>query len=436
MPQRPMSSDQRELMQRVPEPQLQLKSWLLPALVSLLLILQLAAPYRGWQVLLVGLGGMWLVSHLWARSLARGLRLTREMRFDWVHVGDRLLERFTLVNDSWLPALWIEIVDHSTMPEYQTGQATGVGGRGSTRWHKEAICTRRGLFILGPTDLHTGDPFGLYTVTLQYPDSLPLMVLPPIVPLPSIEVPPGGRAGEGRTRTDALERTVSAASVREYSPGDSLHWIHWRTSARHDSLFVRLFDSTPASDWWILLDMNRHVQAGEGPDATEEHAVILTASLADQGLRSGWAVGLAAYGEELVWLPPQEGKGQRWEILRALALVSLGSSCLAELLVRMQPMFGQHTSLVLITPDARGAWVESLVPLLRRGVIPTVLLLDPSSFGGAGDLTATQALLTHLGVVHYVINRDLLDRPKPYPVQRARWRAPTRQTRDMAWKLL
>jgi hypothetical protein len=102
----------------------------------------------------------------------------------------------------------------------------------------------------------------------------------------------------------------------------------------------------------------------------------------------------------------------------------------------MQPMFGQHTSLVLITPDARGTWVESLVPLLRRGVIPTVLLLDPSSFGGAGDLTATQALLTHLGVVHYVINRDLLDRPKPYPVQRARWRAPTRQTRDMAWKLL
>ena len=265
-PQRPMSSDQRELMKRVPEPQLQLKSWLMPALVSLLLILQLVAPYRGWQVLLVGLGGTWLVSHLWARSLARGLCLTREMRFDWVHVGDRLLERFTLANDSWLPALWIEIVDHSTMPEYQTGQATGVGGRGSTRWHKEAICTHRGLFTLGPTSLRTGDPFGLYTVTLQYPESLPLLVLPPIVPLPTIEVAPGGRTGEGRPRIDALERTVSAASVREYRPGDSLRWIHWRTSARRDALFVQIFDGTPASDWWILLDMNRYVQAGEGAD--------------------------------------------------------------------------------------------------------------------------------------------------------------------------
>jgi uncharacterized protein (DUF58 family) len=199
---------------------------------------------------------------------------------------------------------------------------------------------------------------------------------------------------------------------------------------------VRLFDSTPASDWWILLDMNRHVQTGEGPDATEEHAVILAASLADRGLRSGRAVGFAAHSEELAWLPPQDGKGQRWEILHALALVSLGSTCLAELLVRMHSMFGQHTSLVIITPDARGTWVESLLPLLRRGVIPTVLLLDPTSFGGAGDLTATQALLTHLGVVHYVISRDLLDRPKPWPVQGARWRPPARQPRDKAWRLL
>jgi uncharacterized protein (DUF58 family) len=423
-------------MEQVPKPQLQLKSWLLPALVGLLLILQLVAPYQSWKILLVGLGGLWLVNYLWARSLARGLRLTREMRFGWVYVGDLMLERFTLTNDGWSPALWIEVLDHSTLPDYQTGRATGVGGRNSTRWHKEVVCTRRGLFNLGPTSLRTGDPFGLYTVVLHYPDSLPLMVLPPIVPLPTIEVAPGGRAGEGPPRPDALERTVSAASVREYRPGDSLRWIHWLTSARRDSLFVRLFDGTPASDWWILLDMNRHVQSGEGSNATEEHAVILAASLADQGLQSGQAVGLTAHGEELVWLPPQEGKGQRWEILRALALVSLGSLSLAELLTRIQPTLGLYTSLVIITPDTHGTWVETLIPLLQRGAIPTVLLLDPSSFGGAGDMSRTQALLTHLGVAHYVITRDLLDQPEAHPAQEMRQTRPTRQPRDMAWELL
>lgn len=423
-------------MERIPRPQLQLRSWFLPVLVGLLLVLHLTAPYRGWQILLVGLGGIWLVGYLWTRSLARGLRLTRELRFGWVHVGDFVQERFTLTNDGRWPALWIEVMDHSTMPDCQTSQATGVGGRNSTRWHTQALCTRRGLFTVGPTSLRTGGPFGLYTVALQYPESLPLLVLPPVLPLPAIEVAPAGRAGEGRPRTNALERTVSAAGVREYHPGDSLHRIHWRSSARRDALYVHVFDGTPASDWWILLDMNECVQAGVGSDATDEHAVILAASLADRGLAAGYAVGLAVHGNDLVWLPPQKGQKQRFDVLEALALVSRGACSLDELLACVQPTLGQYTSLVIITPTTDSTWIESLVPLLRRGVTPTVLLLNPASFGGTGDLSATRALLTDLGVAHYVIGHDLLGQPEAHFVQEARRARWMRQARETPWRAL
>jgi uncharacterized protein (DUF58 family) len=428
-------------MAETPKSQLQLRTWLLPVLVGLLLILQLMWPYRGWQVLLVGLGGAWLLSYLWARSLARRLQFTRELRFGWAHVGDRLLERFWLVNEGRASAMWVEVVDHSTLPDYQPGRGLSVHGGRMVRWHAEAACTRRGLFTLGPTTLSTGDPFGFYTVTLHYPASLPLLVLPPIVPLPAIEVARGGRTGEGRPRVGALERTVSAASVRDYLPGDSWRWIHWRTSARRDSLFVRLFDGAPAGDWWVLLDMDRHVQVGEGEDSTEEHAVILAASLADQGLRSRQAVGLAAQGEQLVWLPPQESAGQRWEILRALALISPGVRPLAEVLTGLRLTLGRHTSLVIITPSIDTAWVEALSSLLWRGVIPTVLLLDPVSFGGTGDLGLAQGLLTDLGAAHYVITRDLLDRPETRLAQQSRWQeAVSRAERSMqvgtAWRVL
>jgi uncharacterized protein (DUF58 family) len=438
-------------MRQVLKLQLQPQAWFLTALVGLLLVLQLLAPSRNWRILLVGLGGAWLISYLWAWSLARRLRLARELRFGWAQVGDKIVERFTLFNDGRAPALWVEVVDHSTIPNYQASRGTGVSSRHSIKWHREAICTRRGLFTLGPTTLRTGDPFGLYTVTLHYPTSLPLMVLPPIVPLPTIKVAPGGRAGEGRPRANALERSVSAAGVREYRPGDGLRWVHWRTSARHDSLFVRLFDGTPASNWWILLDMDRRVQVGKDLDATEEHAVILAASLADRGLRSGQAVGLAAHGEQLVWLPPRGGEGQRWEVLRSLALISLGSRPLAELLTGLRPTLEQHTSLVIITPAVDTAWVEALVPLLRRGAIPTVLLLDPVSFacpesrrGRVGDLSVTQALLADLEVAHYVITRDLLDQPEARPDQQGHWRrlvsgpslAPVGQSREKGWEVL
>ena len=221
---------------------MRLNTRLLPALVGLLLVLHLAVPYRGWLVLLVGLGGAWLVSYVWARSLARGLGLVREMRFGWAQVGDRLEERFTLVNDGLVPGLWVEVVDHTTMPDYRASRVSGVGGGSRIRWHTKGVCSQRGLFTLGPTTLGAGDPFGIYAVTVDCPDSATLMVTPPILPLPTIEVAPGGRAGEGRPRANAPERTVGAASVRDYVHGDSLRWIHWPTSARRDSLFVKLLN--------------------------------------------------------------------------------------------------------------------------------------------------------------------------------------------------
>jgi uncharacterized protein (DUF58 family) len=432
-------------MQEKTTPQIQLNTRILPFLVFLLLVMQLIDPYRGWVVLLVGLGGAWLISYLWARSLAGGLKLTREMRFGWAQVGDRLQERFTATNQGWAPAVWIEIIDHSTMPDYRVSRVTGVGSQSENRWYSEGYCTRRGLFTLGPTGLRTGDPLGLYTVRLHYPERADLMVTPPVLPLPPIEVAPGGRAEEGRSRPIAPERTVIAAGVRDYQPGDSLRWIHWPTSARRDLLYVRLFDNLPAGDWWIVLDMNRSVQLGEGGDSTEEHGVILSASLASQGLQAGRQVGLVANGAELAWCPPGSGEIQQQEILRALAVLEAGERPLGELLARMPPHFGRMSSLIIITPDVEGLWVDALIPLLRRGVVPTVLLLDPPSFGGTGSAANLAPLLSSVGAAHVVVTRQLLDRPEARPGRQGRWEwrvsatgraVPVRRPVDMAWKKL
>ena len=83
---------------------LRLNTRLLPLLVIVLFIAQVIDPSRVWTVLLVGLGGLWLVSFVWAWSQVRNLTLLREMRYGWVQVGDALEERFTLKNKGWLPA--------------------------------------------------------------------------------------------------------------------------------------------------------------------------------------------------------------------------------------------------------------------------------------------------------------------------------------------
>lgn len=437
---------------------------LLPVLVGVVAIMQLINPYRGWVILLVGLGGAWLIGYLWARSLAQNLHLQREMRFGWRQVGDRLEERFTLFNRGFFPGLWVEIHDQSTMPGYSVGRVSWVGGNAKTRWHTQGVCTRRGLFNLGPTSLVTGDPFGFYAVTIRDTASATLFVMPPIISLPHIQVAPGGRVGEGPPRREALERSVSAATVREYVPGDDHRLVHWRTSARKNELYVRLMDSTPSSQWWILVDLDPSVKAGEGQNSTIEHSIILAASLADRGLREGKGVGLVLHsGRDIqapienisrkniaepqppsfIWMPPQEGQEHRWELLRALALVEPGGDPLGELLSRIGPDLGKRNSLIIISPNVQTNWLEALLPIVWSGTKPTVLLLDPVSYGGARDSRAMSAALNQWQINHYVVTQEMFDQPDARPGKAGHWdwritptgRAiPVRRPDNLEWK--
>ena len=424
---------------------LRLNTRLLPLLVIWLLIMQVIDPSRVWTILLVGLGGLWLISFIWARSLADGLKVVREMRYGWVQVGDALEERFTLKNNSWLPATWVEIEDHSSLPGYDASLATGVDGSGTNQWRKKGTCNRRGLYQLGDTGILTGDPFGIYSVTVTDPAKTMLMVMPPVVPLPPLEIIPGGYSGEGRPLPDAPERTVDASSVREYAPGDSLRLVHWKTTARREKPFVRLFDGTPASDWWILLDLQAEVQVGSGGDSTEEHGIILAASLADRGLRAHRGVGLVLNGKRLDWLPPRSGGGQRWEILRTLALASTGKTSLGEVLEHARPNLGRNASLVIITATGSMDWFIALPHLARRGIRPTVFLLDLHSFDSQRDNSKLAAELKKMHVPCHMLPREMFDRPEAQPGTRGQWEwrisalgkaIPVHAPQDHSWRRL
>src|SRR5512140_2105373 len=106
---------------------IRLHSRLWPVLTILLLVLQLLWPSRAWMTLIIIVGGVWVISFLWTLSLARRLFVDRALRYGWAQVGDQLEERFTVVNDSFFPALWLEVEDHSNLPDYTAGRVTSIG---------------------------------------------------------------------------------------------------------------------------------------------------------------------------------------------------------------------------------------------------------------------------------------------------------------------
>ncbi|MGD2205837.1 MAG: DUF58 domain-containing protein [Anaerolineae bacterium] len=401
------------------------KRWLL-GLLAIPLLLQIIVPSRAWVAVLITLGGMLGLGYLWTQQLAVKLSLTREQYYGWVHVGDMLEERFSLRNDSLLPALWVEIDDQSDLPGYTARSVRSVSGQQTIRWRTQGICRQRGLFTLGPWRAQTGDPLGFFQVVLELAKTQSILVYPPIVHLPTIRLPKGAATGSGRTSQRALDVTTNAAGVRDYFPGDSLNRIHWRTTARLDTLMVKTFDLEPSGDLWIVLDMDAGVQAGENEESTEEYGVILAASLADRILRQNRAVGLVAYGTTAspeapapqplpTIVQPQKGKAHQWRILQALATVRAGGHWpLARILAEMDRNLGRGMTLAIITPSCNPDWLAGLLPPMRRGVAPTVLLLDPDSFreeGQAGkdrnNVEAMIGLLAELGVPSHRISKGM-----------------------------
>jgi uncharacterized protein (DUF58 family) len=416
-----------------PEVTVTLNTTLPVALTAVLLAVQLIMPSRVWIVLLWLVGGTAALAYVWARQMALHVTARRTLRYGWMEVGDRLEERFEVSNGSWLPLLWAEVRDASDLPGYRIGRVASCGPHGVVRWTTEQVCTRRGLYTLGPWSLRISDPFGFTSVTLHHDEREAILVHPPVVALPQIELPRGLRAGSSRLRLQGREATIDASHTRLYHPGDSLRTIHWPSSAHRGTLIAREAEDTVSGDLWIVLDLQWGVQAGEGEESTEEYGIILAASLADRALRENRAVGLVAHGASLAHLPPGRGQVQRWRILQALAAAKAGGiRSLADVLAHLRPSIGQGSTVLVITPSRGTAWVEALLPLTRTRAMPAAILLDAKSFDASAadrklgsSVEGLQELLARAGMPAYVIRRGY-----PFPVRdthipRGYWRFKT-----------
>ncbi len=390
-------------------------------LIAFLLGLQLIDPSRVWVILFVGLSGMFITAYLWAWTLGKNLQLRRETRLGWVQVGGQIEERFTLSNASLFPASWIQFNDHSTLPEFNASRSISISAGYFEQWTVNAVCKQRGLFYLGDAIIQTGDPFGIFEVTIHASQRTSILVLPQIATLPEISIAPSGSFGDGRPRRNAPEQTIHASTVREYAYGDSTRLIHWPTTARTNKVFVRLMESSPEGDWWILLDLDQKYMLGKGWDSIEEQSVSLAASLADFGLRKRKSVGLITNSKELTWLTPNKGEAQRWELMQGLATAQPSQLDIGTVLERTHSSLGRHHSLIVITASTKPEWLKTLLPLAKRGIIPTVILLDTASFGGTASAGNTASILQQRNIACHVIPRGLIEPPKSLPHQRSNW---------------
>ena len=152
----------------------------------------------------------------------------------------------------------------------------------------------RGRYDVGPLAIRLTDPFGLCELTRSFPSTDHLVVIPQVVPLPSVRL-----AGEFAGSGDSRARSVSThgeddAATREYRHGDDLRRVHWRSTARVGELMVRREEQPWESRATVVLDMRSAAHRGEGPAASFEWAVSAAASVASHLREVGYRVRLVA----------------------------------------------------------------------------------------------------------------------------------------------
>jgi uncharacterized protein (DUF58 family) len=365
---------------------IEIQNWLPLVILLILLVWYIASPSITVAFFLAGFAALFFFSLWWAVQMSRHLRGRRILQYAAMQVGDELEEKILLTNHSFLPALWVELLDRSDIPGYTVSSVRGVSGSSDVSWRVHAVCTLRGVFRLGPWDMHTGDPFGFFLVRLQNLHRQEILVYPPLAALPADLLPHRGSLGDHRPLRQPLQAvTVDSMSVREYIQGDPLHHIHWPTTARQDSPFVKVFQPEAASRVWVFPDLDPTTQLGSGADSTEETTILLSASLIAELLRAKLTVGLFAGGDPSVLLLPQRGELQLWSALEKLApLHPQPGVNLARSIQQFRPLVSQRDLLIFITSSLNPDWIFAARNLLhRRGsAVARALILDPLSFGG------------------------------------------------------
>jgi uncharacterized protein (DUF58 family) len=264
-------------------------------------------------VLVCMLLGLILVSGILSEQSMRGLRLTPVLPED-IHAGRPALFGATIENRKrWLAShsLTIEVLGRNgrSAPERYL-YLPRLEARGDRLLGWEQTLAARGRQRLPGIRVTTRFPFGLFVKSSRVLLDSEVIVYPAVQAVSRDLLCPVGGAGAAPLRRRG--RGDDLYNLRDYQSGDDPRLIHWRSSAKRQSLTVRELEAETTPDARLVLE-------GTGRTDPQRLEVRLSqaASLAVHLLGAGAAVGLAGPG---IRVPLGRGRGQERRILTALAL--------------------------------------------------------------------------------------------------------------------
>ena len=162
-------------------------------------------------------------------------------------------------NPTRLSIPWLYITE-SVAVQLRYGKAVNdvisLKRRDVTELTYEVSARKRGLYLIGPMRLATGDLFGIRpTISAAFASDY-LTIYPRIIPLSQLGLPSRLPFGTISSRQRLFADPARPMGIRDFRSGDSIRQINWKASAHTRNLMVKTHQPAISLETAVLLDLN------------------------------------------------------------------------------------------------------------------------------------------------------------------------------------
>ena len=331
------------------------------------------------------LAGVYLGGRWWSRRALNNVTLQRHLPTH-AFLGEVVPVRIDLQNRSWLPVVWLRAQD--TVPvglaigQESHRQVTHLGPYDHYALKYVVYPQKRGYYPVGPLQLTSGDALGLVGQRQRQEAPAYLTVFPRIVPLAHVPLLSRSPLGTLRHTQPIFEDPTRIIGKRDYTSGDTLRRIDWKSTAAVGRLQVKQFEPSIALETTILLNLHGPEYELRTRVDASELAIVVAASLANWIVNRKQTVGLGTNGLDplnagtaIHTIPARKGRGHLMRLLEVLARVQVSESIPLATLLREQIVhLAWGTTVILVTSRLDEGLLEGLLQARRAGLNAVVIL--------------------------------------------------------------
>lgn len=222
-----------------------------------------------------------LISYLTCRSSVRKISGFQRIKKYKYETGDTIKIETVLDNDSVFIIPYLELRD-KTIEKMGEGSACSVMSIGPwkrKREVREITIKYRGVYNLGPIELLIQDALRMFTWTLKIESRKNFMVYPKVYNIERLDLKALQSFGSVSNRQLVSEDSTNISDIRKYIPGDSIKKVHWKLSAKNNTLYVKNFEKAGNTAVYLFIDLYKNAYTGKYARDLEEKAIESACSI-------------------------------------------------------------------------------------------------------------------------------------------------------------